>query len=67
MNRGPDAIAAGERAIKADPANAEANWILGNLYAFGGGRRRAQDRAGFARKAVASLERADAMRIPACR
>ena len=33
MNRGSDAITAGERAVKADPANPEANWILGNLYA----------------------------------
>src|SRR5580704_5248525 len=33
MNRGADAVAAGERAVNADPANPEANWILGNLFA----------------------------------
>jgi tetratricopeptide (TPR) repeat protein len=66
LNRGADAIAAGERAIKADPANAEANWILGNLYARSveTAGTRAQDRAAFAQKAVASLERADANAHP---
>ena len=33
MNRPADAIAAGERAVKANPSNPEANWILGSLYA----------------------------------
>ena len=66
LNRGTDAIAAGERAVKVDPENAEANWILGNLY----GRMveapatRAQDRAGYAQKAIASLERANANSHP---
>ncbi len=33
MNRTVDAVAAGERAIKANPTNPEANWILGSLFA----------------------------------
>ena len=66
LNRGADAIAAGERAIKADPANPEANWILGNLYArmVDAPATRAQDRAGYAQKAIASLERANANAHP---
>src|SRR5262245_34558425 len=33
MNRPTDAVAAGERALKADSSNPEANWILGSLFA----------------------------------
>src|SRR3990170_3739263 len=33
LNRPAEAIAAGERAVKASPSNPEANWILGSLYA----------------------------------
>ena len=66
LNRQTDAIAAGERAVKADPTNPEANWILGNLYS-----RMVdlpatpnQERLSYATRAIANLERADANAHP---
>lgn len=66
LNRLPDALAAAERGVKAEPDNPEANWILGNLYA----RMMEQpnvatvDRAAYAEKSVLALERADANAHP---
>jgi tetratricopeptide (TPR) repeat protein len=66
-NRATDAVTAGERAVKVDPENQEANWILGNLYSrmVESPNTRNQDRAGYAQKAIASLERADSNAHPA--
>ena len=61
MNRPNDAIAAGERAVKANPSSAEANWILGNLYARMSemANTNDKDRLGYVQRAVERLERAD--------
>jgi tetratricopeptide (TPR) repeat protein len=61
VNRTSDAIAAGERAIKANPSNPEANWIVGSLYArmSDNPRTRDEDRQSYAKRAIENLERAD--------
>ena len=67
LNRGSAAIAAGERAVKADPDNPEANWILGNLYAslVEQPMTSSADRKSDAQKAIANLERANPNAHPA--
>ena len=59
-NRPTDAIAAGERAIKANPANPEANWILGSLYSrlAETPSTREADRRTYAQRAIVNLEKA---------
>lgn len=61
MNRPNDAIAAGERAVKANAANPEANWILGSLYARMADMpaTRDADRRTYAQRAIANLEKAN--------
>jgi tetratricopeptide (TPR) repeat protein len=60
-NRPADAIAAGERAVKANPANPEANWILGSLLArmVEMPSTRDEDRQAYAHRAAESLAKAD--------
>ena len=59
MNRPNDAIAAGERAVKANPDNPGANWILGNLYARMAElpTTRESDRRTYAQRAIGTLEK----------
>ena len=61
MNRPADAIAAGERAVKANPSNPEANWILGSLYARMAEmpNTREPDRRSYTQRAIANLEKAN--------
>jgi tetratricopeptide (TPR) repeat protein len=61
LNRSADAIAAGERAVKASPSNPEANWILGSLYARMAEMpsTREPDRRTYTARAIASLEKAN--------
>ena len=61
LNRPADAIAAGERAVKANPSNPEANWILGSLYARMSEmpNTRDADRHVYTQRAIANLEKAN--------
>jgi tetratricopeptide (TPR) repeat protein len=61
LNRPADAIAAGERAVQANPTNPEANWILGSLYARMAEmpNTRPADRRAHTERAIASLEKAN--------
>jgi tetratricopeptide (TPR) repeat protein len=61
LNRPAEAIAAGERAVKANPANPEANWILGSLYARMADvpNTRQADRRTYVTRAIANLEKAN--------
>jgi len=61
LNRPQDAIAAGERAIKASPNNPEANWILGSLYARMAEmpNTREADRRSYSQRAIPNLEKAN--------
>jgi tetratricopeptide (TPR) repeat protein len=67
MNRHADAVAAGERAIKANPANPEANWILGTMYARMAEmpNTREADRQNYMQRAVANLEKTNRNAHPA--
>ena len=60
-NRAADAIAAAERAVKANAANPEANWILGTLYARMSEMptTRDADRRSYTQRAIAGLEKAN--------
>jgi tetratricopeptide (TPR) repeat protein len=59
-NRPAEAIAAGERAVKANAANPEANWILGSLYARMAEMpsTREADQRMYGERAIANLEKA---------
>ena len=61
LNRPAEAIAAGERAVKASPSNPEANWILGSLYARMAEMpsTRPTERRTYTERAIASLEKAN--------
>ena len=61
LNRPAEAIAAGERAVKANPSNPEANWILGSLYARMAEmpNTRQADRRTYTERAIANLEKAN--------
>ncbi len=61
LNRPAEAIAAGERAVKANPANPEANWILGSLYARMAEvpSTRQADRRTYTARAITNLEKAN--------
>ena len=61
LNRPTEAIAAGERAVKANPSNPEANWILGSLYARMADmpNTRQADRRTYTERAIANLEKAN--------
>ena len=61
LNRPAEAIAAGERAVKANPSNPEANWILGSLYARMAEMpsTRQPERRTYTERAIASLEKAN--------
>ena len=61
LNRPAEAIAAGERAVKANPSNPEANWILGSLYARMAEMptTRPADRRPYTERAIANLEKAN--------
>jgi tetratricopeptide (TPR) repeat protein len=61
LNRPAEAIAAGERAVKANPTNPEANWILGSLYARLAEMpaTRQPERSTYTERAIASLEKAN--------
>ncbi|MEO5739634.1 MAG: tetratricopeptide repeat protein, partial [Vicinamibacterales bacterium] len=61
LNRPVEAIAAGERAVKANSTNPEANWILGSLYARMSEMpsTRQPDRRTYTERAIASLEKAN--------
>ncbi len=67
MNRPADAIEAGERAVKANPANPEANWVLGTLYARMADmpNTREPDRRNYMHRAIANLEKANRNAHPA--
>jgi tetratricopeptide (TPR) repeat protein len=67
MNRPTDAIAAGERAVNANPTNPEANWILGTLYARMADmpNTREPDRRSYMQRAIANLEKANRNAHPA--
>jgi tetratricopeptide (TPR) repeat protein len=60
LNRPADAIAAGERAVKANPSNPEANWILGSLYARMSEmpNTRPAERRTYTERAITNLEKA---------
>src|SRR5688572_1415645 len=60
-NRPAEALAAGERAVKANPSNPEANWILGSLYARMAEMpsTRQADRRTYTERAIANLEKAN--------
>jgi tetratricopeptide (TPR) repeat protein len=61
LNRPAEAIAAGERAVKANRSSPEANWILGSLYARMSEMptTRQPDRRTYTERAIASLEKAN--------
>jgi tetratricopeptide (TPR) repeat protein len=61
LNRPAEAIAAGERAVKASPSNPEANWILGSLYARMAEMPNARppERRTYTERAITSLEKAN--------
>jgi tetratricopeptide (TPR) repeat protein len=61
LSRPADAIAAGERAIAANPSSPEANWILGSLYARMAEmpNTRPADRRPYTERAIANLEKAN--------
>ena len=61
LNRPTDAVAAGERAVKANASNPEANWILGSLYARMSEMpaTRPADRRTYTERAIANLEKAN--------
>src|SRR5688572_8667932 len=61
LNRPAEAIAAGERAVQANPSNPEANWILGSLYARMAEMpsTRPPERRTYTERAIASLEKAN--------
>ena len=60
-NRPAEAIAAGERAVKANAANPEANWILGSLFARMAEMpsTREADQKMYAQRAIVNLEKAN--------
>jgi tetratricopeptide (TPR) repeat protein len=61
LNKPAEALAAGERAVKASPSNPEANWILGSLYARMAEMptTRPPERRTYTERAIASLEKAN--------
>jgi tetratricopeptide (TPR) repeat protein len=69
QDRSTDAVAAAERAIKANPESPEANWIIGRIYAAMSETADPRDpaNADFAARAVPYLERADVVAHPAVR